>query len=109
MSPSKKSKKELEPTGIPEIDRLQNLSPCAIADYLAGVSAYIRQHNSLAAGPKKAAQIRLANALARSLADELVVHIPRLKGKLVTEEQKVAGGLRTANADVSESHSLDGL
>lgn len=32
-----------------------------------------------------------------------------LAGRLHTEEQKVAGGLRTANADVSESHPLDGL
>lgn len=35
--------------------------------------------------------------------------MPRLKGRLVTQEQKVAGGLRTANADISDSHYLDGL
>jgi len=51
----------------------------------------------------------VSNALARSLADELGAHVPRLKGNLVTHEKKIAGGLRTANADVSESHSLDGL
>ena len=58
---------------------------------------------------KKAGQIRLSNALARALADDLSAQLPKLKGKLVTQEQKVAGGLRTQNADVSESHYLDGL
>ena len=56
-----------------------------------------------------AGQIRLSNALARCLADELSAHLPQLHDRLVTQEQKVAGGLRTANADVSESHRLDGL
>lgn len=69
----------------------------------------MRQGSTLPAGPKKSAQIRLSNALARSLADELTARLPKLKGRLVTQEQKVAGGLRTANADVSESHYLDGL
>jgi hypothetical protein len=73
------------------------------------VSAYIREQSRLAPGPKKASQIRLSNALARSLADELEARLPALAGRLKTEEQKVAGGLRTANADVSESHPLDGL
>lgn len=105
----KSRKKNPDPTGVAEIDRLATLSPCAIQDYVTGVSAYVRHGSTLAAGPKKAAQIRLSNALARSLADELSTMLPRLKGKLVTDEQKVAGGLRTANADVSESHYLDGL
>ena len=110
MSAGKKSKKKNpDPTGIAEIDRLATLSPCAIQDYVSGVSAYVRQQSTLAAGPKKAAQIRLSNALARSLSDELSTRVPQLKGKLVTEERKVAGGLRTVNADVSESHPLDGL
>ena len=98
--PSKKNPPD--PTGVDDIDRLAGLSPCAIQDYVRGVS-------TLAAGPKKASQIRLSNALARVLANELGTHVPRLKGNLVTDEQKVAGGLRTANADVSESHYLDGL
>jgi hypothetical protein len=105
----RKSKRNPDPTGIAEIDRLATISPCLIQDYVIGVSAYVRYSNTLAAGPKKAAQIRLSNALARSLADDLTANLSQLKGKLVTEEQKVAGGLRTANADVSESHGLDGL
>jgi len=105
----KKAKKASDPTGIIEIDRLATLDPCTIQDYVAGVSAYVRQSSTMTAGPKKAGQIRLSNALARALADDLSVHLPKLKGKLVTQEQKVAGGLRTQNADVSESHYLDGL
>jgi hypothetical protein len=104
-----KKKKDLAPTGIQEIDSLAALGACTIQDYLKGVSAYVRQGSSLGASPKKAAQIRLSKALARSLADELVVRIPQLKNRLVTDERKVAGGLRTVNADVSESHELDGL
>ncbi|HYV20047.1 MAG TPA: hypothetical protein VFC25_13570 [Verrucomicrobiae bacterium] len=108
--PLHKSKKPaLEPTGIPQIDRLESLETCTIKDYLEGVSAYVRKGSTLAPGPKKAAQIRLSSALAHALADELAVRVPALKGRLVTKEQKVAGGLRTAKADVSESHQLDGL
>lgn len=102
-------KKEAEPTGITEIDRLAELKPCRIQDYIDGVSAYVRQQSTLDTGPKKASQIRLSNALARALADDIEAQLPKLKGRLVTDEQKVAGGLRTANADVSESHPLDGL
>lgn len=109
-TPSKpKAKKEIAPTGIPEIDSLANLNLCTIQDYITGVSAYVRQQSTLASGPKKASQIRLSNALARSLAADVERYLPQLKGRLVTEEQPVAGGLRTANADVSESHRLDGL
>ncbi|RWF57823.1 MAG: hypothetical protein EOS50_05320 [Mesorhizobium sp.] len=104
-----KIKKEVAPTGIAEIDRLANLNRCMIDDYITGVSAYVRQQSSLGTGPKKASQIRLSSALARSLAGDIEAHLPMLKGRLVTEEQKVAGALRTANADVSESHTLDGL
>lgn len=110
MSAKKKSKKKpLAPTGVAEIDRLADLSPCTIQDYVQGVSAYIQSQATLEAGPKKSGQIRLSNALARALADELAGRLPALKNRLVTQEQKVAGGLRTANADVSESHHLDGL
>lgn len=73
------------------------------------MSAYIRESSRLDAGAKKAAQIRLSHALARALAAELCTHLPRLKENIVPEERTVAGGLRTVNADVSESHQLDGL
>ena len=104
-----KPKKNPDPTGITEIDRLADLGAPTIDDYVAGVSAYVRGVGVLPDGPKKAAQIRLSNALARALETELVARLPELKGRLTTHEQKVAGGLRTTNADVSESHYLDGL
>jgi hypothetical protein len=106
---SQSKTRPLDPTGIDEIDRLAALRPCTIQDYIAGVSAYVREQSRLTAGPKKASQIRLSNALARSLAGDLEKRLPALAGRLNTEEQKVAGGLRTTNADVSESHRLDGL
>jgi hypothetical protein len=107
--PKRSKSKEPEPTGIADIDRLAGLKPCTIQDYITGVSAYVRGQSTLAEGPKKAGQIRLSNALARALADEVGNHFPKLKGRLVTEERKVAGGLRTQKADVSESHPLDGV
>lgn len=68
---SQPKKKPLDPTGLDAIDRLAALEPCTILDYIAGVSAYVREQSRLAAGAKKASQIRLSNALARSLAGEL--------------------------------------
>jgi hypothetical protein len=109
MNKRRSAKKEPAPTGVADIDRLAQLDPCTIEDYVRGVSAYIRQQATLESGPKKASQIRLSNALARALAGAIEDRLPHLKGRLVTDEQKVAGGLRTANADVSESHYLDGL
>jgi hypothetical protein len=110
MSKSSRARsKEVSPTGIFEIDCLGPESECTIHSYLAGVSAYVRESSKLSSGPKKAAQIRLSNALARAFATELGARLPKLKSRLVTHEQKVAGGLRTANADVSETHQLDGL
>jgi hypothetical protein len=96
-------------TGILDIDRLSDLRACTIDDYIRAASAYIQQQSGLSPGAKKASQIRLSNALARALAGELEAALPALAGRLVTDEQKIAGGLRTANADVSESHHLDGL
>ena len=101
--------KPVAPTGIGEIDRLADLDPCRLNDYIRGASAYVRQQSTLSTGAKKASQIRLSNALARALATELETRLPNLRGRLATEEKKIAGGLRTANADLSESHPLDGV
>ena len=100
--------KELLPTGIAEVDRLQALSACSIDDYISGVSAYVRQSPSLASGRKKSGQIRLSNALGKALLQELRTRIPHLKGAQVGE-RRVSGALRPANVDVSELHELDGL
>lgn len=72
------------------------------------VSTYVREQSGLAAGPKKAAQIRLSNALGRAFVNDLHAKLPMLRGAIVGE-RKVAGALRTTNADVSETHELDGL
>ena len=106
-----KSTKKIAPdaTGLAAIDRLAALEPCSLNDYVQGASAYVREHRQLTEGSKKASQIRLSNALARALAHELGERIPKLRERLRTDEQKVAGGLRPTNADVSESHELDGL
>jgi hypothetical protein len=77
---TKSKKKNPEPTGIDQIDKLASLDRCTIQDYVAGVSAYVRLEGTLAAGPKKAAQIRLSNALARSLSDELSTRLPHQWG-----------------------------
>jgi hypothetical protein len=97
-----------EPTGIDEIDRLAVTADCTIDDYIAAVSAYVRESHRLQPGPKKAGQIRLSAALGRALVADLRKRLPHLSG-VVVGERKVAGALRTTNADVSENHPLDGL
>ena len=67
----------------------------------------MRRSGELGLGPKKAAQIRLSNALGRALAESLAANLPQLHA--VTGERKVSGALRTVNADVSEIDELDGL
>lgn len=103
----KRKTKEIEPTGIEAIDRLAGLPQCRIADYVAAVSAYVRDSADLAPGPKKAAQIRLSNGLARAFEADLKEHLPNIT--VHVGEKKVSGALRTVNADVSEMHELDGL
>ena len=90
------------PTGLPLVDCLAALSPPTLDDYLAGVSEYVRTGSS-----SKAAQIRLSSALGRALLAELETHLPGLSG--TAGEHNVSGALRTVQADVSESNSLDGL
>lgn len=96
-------------TGCPLVDRLDTLTPPTVDDYVAGASEYIRKHTQglLTTGQSKTAQIRLSNGLGRALLAELEKRLPGLKG--VAGERVVSGALRTVNADVSESHALDGL
>ena len=81
---------------------------CSIAQYLSGVSEYVRRSRGLTAGQKKSGQIRLSAMLGSALAGELKTRIPHLK-HVVVGERKVSGALRTVNADVSEIHPIDGL
>ncbi len=102
--------KQVVPTGLPNVDLLADLSDdhCDLAAYLTAVSEYVRKSDTLDASRKKAAQIRLSNALARAFVRDLRVELPGLKNVAIGET-KVSGALRTVNADVSESHKLDGL
>ena len=102
--------KQVVPTGLPKVDLLADLSDdhCDLAAYLRAVSEYVRKSDSLDASRKKAAQIRLSNSLARAFVRDLRVELPTLKNVAIGET-KVSGALRTVNADVSETHKLDGL
>ncbi|HUN83894.1 MAG TPA: hypothetical protein VMU48_05910 [Terracidiphilus sp.] len=106
----KSKHKPVPPTGVELIDRLVDLpdAECTVESYVSAVSEYVRRSRSLAAGPKKAGQIRLSTALGRALVIELRRQLPELR-HAVFGERKVSGALRTVNADVSESHPLDGL
>jgi hypothetical protein len=107
---TKRRRKPLDPTNIREIDRLAELrdEDCSIAEYVKAASAYITQSRNLKPGPKKSAQIRLSNALGRALVRDLKLRLPELRD-VVVGERRVAGALRTVNADVSEVHEIDGL
>lgn len=104
----KAAEKVDEPIGIEELDRVHGLQDVSLQDYINAVSAYVLGHRQIPKGRKKAAQIRLSNQLARALDGELKRRLPELKGVEV-KETKVAGGLRTVNADLSQSDKLDGL
>lgn len=96
-------------TGCPLVDRLESLTPPSVDDYVQGASEYIREHTQgrLTAGQSKTAQIRLSNGLGRALLAELEARLPGLNA--VAGERRVSGALRTVDADVSETHLLDGL
>lgn len=85
--------KLLEPTGIAEIDSLHDKANCQVGDYITAVSAYVRSSGELSAGLKKAAQLRLSNALGRALINDLQKHVPNLNGYV--GERKVSGALRS--------------
>jgi len=101
-------RKALPPTGIDRIDRWAPGQPCAIEEYVAAVSEYVRRSRELTTGPKKAGQIRLSNMLGQALADELRGRLPQFRHGIVGE-RKVSGALRSVSADVSEIHPIDGL
>lgn len=101
-------RRELPPTGIDRIDGWVPGQSCAIGDYIAAVSEYVRRSRELSAGPKKSGQIRLSNMLGQALADELRERLPQFRHGIVGES-KVSGALRSVNADVSEIHPIDGL
>lgn len=96
-------------TGLPKVDRLESLKSARLEHYLEAASEYVRAAETLAAGPKKSAQIRLSRTLGEVLLNDLADSIPHLAKSGKASETKVAGALRTVQADVSEAHRLDGL
>lgn len=111
MAPKKS--KIPDPTGLSLVDGLASLNPPTLDDYIAAASEYVRACSPLAsdtlgAGPKKAGQIRLSNALAHVLKAELTERLPTMRDP-IAGEHTVSGGLREVDADVSESNALDGL
>ena len=111
MAPKKT--KTPDPTGLKLVDQLASMNPPTLDAYIAAASEYVRASSPLAspalgAGPKKAGQIRLSNALAHVLKAELTARLPTMRDP-IAGEHTVSGGLREVDADVSESNALDGL
>ena len=109
-SRKKATKKPPRPTNIASLDALFDCpdDECTISAYVRAAAEYVRRSGDLNDNQKKAAQIRLSNALARAFVLEMKTMLPEAK-QLVAAERKVAGALRTVNADVSQMHELDGL
>ena len=109
-SRSKTSKpKELKrtTTSLPLVDALSVNQNPSIDDYIGAVSQYVLHASSLTDARSKQAQIALSSALGRALAAKLIARVPRISPH--PGELTVAGALRSARADVSEPHQLDGL
>lgn len=94
-------------TGMSAVDELSISLQPALSDYIEAVSQYVLQAPNVTTSQAKTAQIALSAGLGRVLLTELQAKVPRLIG--FAGERTVAGALRTARADVSEAHELDGL
>jgi hypothetical protein len=94
-------------TGLELVDALSVNTKPTIQDYLNAVSEYVINVRTLSEGGPKQAQIALGGGLGRVLATELATKVPHMNPH--AGELNVAGALRPARADVSESHELDGL
>jgi hypothetical protein len=105
--PRHKASRKPVVTGIAALDSLAQSSTPTIDDYVSGASAYVLAAPDLSASTAKIGQIALSAGLARAIVTGLVVRLPKLHA--YPRERTVAGALRTARADVSESHELDGL
>ncbi|MGH9067721.1 MAG: hypothetical protein ACRD0J_09570 [Acidimicrobiales bacterium] len=95
-------------TGLPLIDGLQSLERPTIEDYAGAAAQYIREASRIGPGPGKAAQVRLSKALAQAALGDLRDRGVALS-HAVAGERNVGGGLRSAQADLSEVTHLDGL
>lgn len=78
-----------------------------LQDYVNAVSDYVLTAGTMTPSVRKRSQIALSGGLGRSVRQELVTRVPTMAPH--AGERNVAGALRSARADVSESHELDGL
>lgn len=97
------------PTGIPKVDALEGHPHLDLGAYVSAASEYVRTSDSYTTGQKKAAQIRLSDALGQILANELRASLGATAGEIHAGERTFSGALRRARLDVSEFHPLDGL
>lgn len=100
--------KPVEPTGLALVDGLATVQRPTIDDYCKASAEYVRQASLITDGTKKAAQIRLSNALALVTIADLEGHGLDLS-RAFAGEREVGGGLRSVKADVSEMSETDGL
>lgn len=106
MTKKAKGLKPLE-SGYPALDALAlNVDPM-LQDYVDAVSEYVLNARAMSDSVRKRAQIALSGGLGRAVRRELVAKVPSMRPH--AGERNVAGALRSARADVSESHELDGL
>jgi hypothetical protein len=107
--PTRRRRQRDEPrlVGLASIDALSVNTGPDLQDYINAVAEYVRQSGNLTAEDSKAAQISLSAGLGRCLREALTAANPRMQPQ--AGEVTVAGALRTARADVSDSHQLDGL
>jgi hypothetical protein len=99
--------KPTDPTGLPQVDRVNPIQHPGLQDYIDAASDYVINRKGIGDDAAKAAQIRLSNALGRFLRDELHGKLPAINAN--AGEQPVVGALRTANSDVTASGQFDGL
>lgn len=105
----KASPKALKPldSGYAALDALAATADPTLEDYVDAVSEYVVNAKAMSDSLRKRAQIALSGGLGRALRRELIARVPSMKPH--AGERNVAGALRSARADVSESHELDGL
>lgn len=107
---TKKAKsKGLKPldSGYAALDALALAPDPTLQYYVDAVSEYVLNAKAMTDSVRKRAQIALSGGLGRAVRGELVAKVPAMRPH--AGERNVAGALRSARADVSESHELDGL
>ena len=99
----------IESTSLGLVDELALLPVPTVQQYVAAASEYVRAARTLTASQAKTSQIRLSDALGKALLAELKARLPAIGDGAIAGEREVAGALRSAQVDVSETHRLDGL